>query len=256
MKFKFTGSAFHSGYAQLMPVAIAIRTGKNFVKERTWNTCREYLTNDLRGMPTRQVRQVQLLTCCATRGEKAVEEFNSHIEHGAKLINHFESHYGWPLTRVYRTSYGPVLYIVGSKKWTKSPYLFSMYTLMLRSGRCAKVRSIELSPDKTPAEVCEEIYKKLYRTGNSNESQIKKTVRYWCFVMEKYRQLFCGKPKSRVWNWSSTMVKDNFSRPEGIRKLCEGTSRHTKMLETFQKTYKAYRKERKDAVSRSQGKSS
>jgi hypothetical protein len=166
------------------------------------------------------------------------------------LVNCYESAYGFPLTRCYRTvlvnktginenlfesvqNHISIYYIVGSRKWIKSSYLVSMYFLILR---CA----FQLALKDEDVESIEAFEKFINNGGikvSSDRTYLASSFKYWRKILENYQNLF-GK-FSIEHNWDAKfneMADSGTMRYEGIQKLCDrGSCRAPRVLKLFNK---------------------
>jgi len=119
-----------------------------------FNYCREttceVIRQEVRGITRRGLKTSKLYVVMNRRmyrsnpkGGAAV--FKNQVLAAQEMVNAVERHYGWALTRVYKTK--PVkeqqevpnreqfYYIVASKRWMKAPAMLSLFLLIFRIGR-------------------------------------------------------------------------------------------------------------------------
>lgn len=154
-----------------------------------------------------------------------------------KVINAFERKYKWyPLTKVYPVDDDrdsvcvPAVFFLGPGKWTMSPYLFSLYTLMIRTGRNDWLSDRALDFCNDPDVFTKKLYNlaRIHHGSGGDALQIYKTIKIWDILMANYKELFSN--TSRVYNWSvKRLSSPDYARVEGIQKLAVGTSQETEL---------------------------
>jgi hypothetical protein len=151
------------------------------------------------------------------------------------LVNSFERHYKWPLSKIqfvddrrYDACVPSALFI-GCRKWVTSPYLVSVYMLLLRTGIrpwlgngvINKTDHNELITGlKNTAEECRNI--------QPDAMHIYRSLKMIDILMANYKELFSDKPKK--YHWATARVRKGASSyNEGIRKLAEGQTGNTEL---------------------------
>lgn len=171
-------------------------------------------------------------------------EREDRLSRAIKVINLFESTYGFPLSRCYRTilrnGAGPnfenavkeinntvrIYYLVGSRKWVKSSYMLSLYFLLLRyvfhlsSNSAFKDKHIE------SMEAFEDFIKSGSGANVNDWMYIKVSHPYWKKIFENYQLLFGRFSIEHNWQASfNQMSNENTMRYEGIYRLCDSNNR-------------------------------
>jgi len=104
-----------------------------------------------------------LLSKEADAGEKMAKEAHLAMFRGLRLIHHFEKLASWPRTKLYEVEAEEaeeedIIYLFsGDKRWQRTPYTISLYTLLIRLGRWKEFENVKSHIDFTRA--CEKIYK-------------------------------------------------------------------------------------------------
>ena len=209
---------------------------------REYNTCREYfnvcmrnkyITNGHKGIDTSRAYVVYTHGRVHKSEAKGSQQRMLNVAtKSLKIINAFERKHKWyPLTKIYPVDddqgniYVPSAFFLGPAKWTMSPYLFSLYTLMIRLGKNDWI-------DDKVSDLCndhEKLVNKLYRLGYARRGQggdalqLYRTVRIWDILMSNYKELFGN--RTRAYNWSlDRLVNSDYHRTEGIMRLAMGST--------------------------------
>jgi hypothetical protein len=158
-----------------------------------------------------------------------------------KVLNSFERKYKWyPLTRIYPvdddrdTHSVPSVLFIGPAKWTMSPYLFNIYTLIVRIGRNLWID--EKIYDLDHEEMVKRLYERAYdkRGIGGDAIQIYRSIKLWELLMAHYKELFGD--KTRADNWSLEHLSNQGGhRIEGIVRLAMGTAYNKDLLDQIRK---------------------
>lgn len=211
-----------------------------------WHTCREFVTKDYRTLVSRTLGKNPTLSKDAcilvsmgtvSVGSAALSSYKNRfdliVNFGIKLANLYERRVGWRFTRAYlipeESSPSRTYLIIGCPKWTASPYLFSMWTLMLRAGISKKIYnafSQGFYNGDSSINSVELTLRTILSNGQgartSHEGQIYYTNPYWLFIMRNYREFLSKFSRKEHWD-SSSMVSD-YVRAEGLYRLVTGKS--------------------------------
>ncbi len=266
MRFPQWDCSSYMGSSIFLHVAPSSVEGKLVRTCRDHSTCREFFTVCMRKKYT-------------ATGHKKISTSRAHVIHtfgrvrktieksswlrilgtavkSLKIINAFERKYKWyPLTKVYPVDDDrgntcvPSIFFLGPGKWTMSPYLFSLYTLMIRAGRN------DWLSDKV-LDFCNDhdvFIKKLYSLACAHGSsggdaiQIRESIKVWDILMANYKELFGN--TSREYNWSLERLSNpDYCRMEGIQRLAIGTSTETELCDKVRELGRQLAKEAKKDV--------
>jgi hypothetical protein len=215
-------------------------------------SCREFFVGRYRYIITGQpanipsVKKAYALTMYGYPSQQHFEEWKVNLledsqkgsQKGLYITNSFEKAHKWPLTKLYPvecTSLDiPMVYFVGPRKWTMSPYLMSIWTLCIRLGRNKWLPKKLLTLDH------ENLVRQLaISAGNSpsgDRGQVRATLRNWDDFMSLYHKLFGG--VARKDHWALTHLNGKNARPEGILKLINGTTGYKELHNKFIKLTK------------------
>lgn len=211
---------------------------------RGHHSCREFFINSMRYKYTqnknREIftgRTYILVGFGEVRYEKDVKaRYNTmkrRFHKSLNIINCLEREYAWPMSKIFlvknskTTHYIPSVLFVGSGRWNTSPYMLSLYTLLIRGCSNSWVPAAKKTWPETRDAICKEA------TSYKNDgNKILRTINYWhCFV-KHHSRMWAGYPKK--WWWANTRLADPCCyTPEGIHKLCTGTSKHNVALKRF-----------------------
>jgi hypothetical protein len=199
-----------------------------------------------------------------------VDVLVKRIEKAISIYNLFEKSAGWPLTRMHDVETintdnivnawspgtkgrfynkvwdkGSTHYVVGSKRWMKSPYMVSLYLLILKASYMDVMgdhSSIEKLIPSTLKRIerlrkyssLEQRKRLPYRGWDNIASYTSASIKYWPIVISGYHRLFGKGPAKDYW------LAGNFKprRPigcEGIHQLCIGQAALRGLAERFEK---------------------
>jgi hypothetical protein len=143
-------------------------------------------------------------------------EYNKEMLTSIKIINMLEKEFTWPLTKIYHVESKQLnenndfYYFEGSKKWIKTPNIFSLFMLLTRIGSSLKKH--------TGFRTLDGFYKNLTRNESTLDISYLKTHFNRCLLALKHYNRLFGK----------TSMKDLYCPPdndliqfsEGINSLC------------------------------------
>ena len=236
LEFKLSGTW---GNSYLGTYFISTHPKKNSKNElcatSTVNTCREFFIRSLRakinngdGFVKEARKAYGLITSGRYNSEMRVKTAQKALmtasEKGLYIINSFEKYHKWPLTKIYPVKctnyYLPLVFFAGPRKWTTSPYLMSIWALLLRVGKGNYL------PEKLLTLNHEDLVRQLAiscKTSKCNDAnQISATLREWDPFLSLYKDLFGG--NTRKYHWQLNHLNGHNDRPEGIMKLMNRTS--------------------------------
>jgi len=152
-----------------------------------------------------------------------------------KIVNSFERRYKWPLSKMRlvddkRKSVNiPSVLFIGNRKWGISPYLVSLYTLLLRLGKYPWITN-DVVNETNHDELLEKLKKvcDTHKRNYTDAMHIHVSINTAISLISNYDELFQG--KSKKYHWSMDRL-NNFGGGynEGIRLLAEGKTRYKKL---------------------------
>jgi len=154
-------------------------------------------------------------------------------EKGLYIMNSFEKEHKWPQTKLYQVKCTDrnitMIFFIGPRKWTTSPYLMSIWSLCVRIGHNSWLPMQLMNLDH------ENLVRQLAitsKTGeNSDANQLSKTIKHWDPFMSLYSDLFSG--QNRKYHWDISHLKGFSDRPEGIIKLVDGTTHYKALYKKY-----------------------
>lgn len=195
------------------------------------HSCREFFTMSyqskiMKGLENWYAKAYALITSGQMRNHAYhLYPLERYIDVGVHIINAYESHQGWPLTRAYSV-HSPQLekcmFVIGPKRWTLNRYAFGIWTLLMRLGRCSPFGNAKLF-DKVMVmdwpTIVQEIYKAAAEEGTMLQAKFVAPQIDEFFKFEKL-----AFSKNREENWNPNRIASGLARPEGIYKLIAGES--------------------------------
>ncbi|HUX47250.1 MAG TPA: hypothetical protein VMV58_04485 [Desulfosporosinus sp.] len=210
------------------------------------HTCREFFIKSLREKILKGdgfIHSARKAYALVTNGPSKAKDRNASMLSAAEkslyIINSFEKEHKWPKTKVYPVNCInhdlPMVFWQGPRKWTTSPYLFSMWTLAIRLGKNTWLPSglLKLSHEDLVRQLA--ITSKT-KYSNTDANQLCKTIREWDNIMFLYKDLFGD--NTRKYHWDLNHLYGHDSRPEGILKLITGSTYYKELYNKFLKLKK------------------
>jgi len=149
-------------------------------------------------------------------------------EKSTYIVNSFEKAHGWPLTKVYQVKCTnvsmPLVFFIGPRKWTTSPYLMSIWSLCIRLGRN------EWLPKKLLTLNHENLVRQIAISAapqSGGDAWQLSTIRKWDSFLALYKDLFGG--NTRKYHWNKDHLDGQNDRPEGIMMLLDGSTGYKKL---------------------------
>ncbi len=153
--FKDESGSLNEIYQQTQMQFAFISSPKNGNKQcHTFVLCRDYLhdvlkcswlkktctiygfTFDYYKNPLVDLERTRMLVTMKNLSDKDVEIFNKKMLTALSLLNHYEKMARWSRSRLYKVSSHEknVWMFVGTAMWMRSPFLISLYSLLIRLG--------------------------------------------------------------------------------------------------------------------------
>jgi len=196
---------------------------------------REIINNYPANNPS--VKKAYALTTYGYPNIKHFEDWKAELledsQKGLYILNSFEKEHKWPLTKLYPVECTPLeipmVYFVGSRKWTMSPYLMSIWTLCIRLGRNKWLPKKLLTLDHS--NLVRQLTISCATSNSGDRGQLRATLKKWDDFISLYHKLFGG--ISRKNHWSTKHLNGGNPRPEGIMKLMRGTTYYKELHNKF-----------------------
>lgn len=229
-----------------MKFSFISREGEEFVQCHDWIACRDFLHDAIRGMLTRQpssiygfsyshdknppldLKHTRLLV--SQKGLKCGDEFEEKLFNALKLVNHYEFLVGIELTKITKIisdlnkNYKYIWEVKGPKFWMNTPYLISMYTLLLRLG----YKNIKFDNKK---ELKEEFKRITKNPDDNNTRYLKKIYSKLEPIILKHKSIIDEKRDGFSSLYFEETPIGSFHHKSGIVSTCTGASWSTKLNE-------------------------
>jgi len=197
------------------------------------NDCREFFVKSYRekieGKDARTIwaRRAYCLFTYGRPEPRLLKSWTTQLMEDAEkstyITNSFEKAHGWPLTKVYQVNCTnmrmPLVFFVGPRKWTTSPYLLSIWSLTIRLGRNNWL------PNKLLTLNHENLVRQLAissASADGGDAYQLNTIRQWDSFLTLYKDLFSG--NTRRYHWDTDHLNGQNDRPEGIMMLLDGST--------------------------------
>lgn len=155
-------------------------------------------------------------------------------QRGLSVIHIMEKLAGWPLTRAMAVEVGRnnvySVYCRASRRWLKSPYLTTLYILLMRMSRDENISGFKTFDDM------EKILLSISRF-NSDDNNIRNTLPYWKALMVGYPEIFEKRKITYYWSLDRLNTGTN-GYGEGILRLCDGSTQFKEAHEALMKVHK------------------
>ncbi|TET59663.1 MAG: hypothetical protein E3J47_08245 [Candidatus Stahlbacteria bacterium] len=151
-----------------------------------------------------------------------------------KLVNSFERYHKWPLSKIKpandkRKSVDiPSVLFIANRKWGVSPYLVSLYTLLIRLGKYPWLTDtiVNEADHKTIVAKLKKVCSAKRNTFN-DAMHIHKSINMANILISNYDELFKG--KSKRYHWSTGKLNSSLYYNEGISLLAADQSKYKKL---------------------------
>ena len=154
------------------------------------------------------------------------------------ILNALETAHGWPRTKAFPLipegdiNIVPGYLFVGDKRWHLSPYLVSLYTLIIRLGHWDWVPRKVIGKDWPTVKGI--LKASIGSSKDLDREFVRQSLDSWEILVKHYKHLFGY--KDRAYQWSSDRLRYSaYSTSEGIHKLVTGDTYHARLLAKFRK---------------------
>jgi hypothetical protein len=206
----------------------------------SYHSCREGLMSSMRSritgksdveQPTDKMRIIFRWAAAGNNNKKDLKAIDGWIERSVAVLQAFDRLAGWPLTRAYRieTNYDSWLrayYFHSSRRWMKSSYLVSLYTLLVRMCKDERIAGFK------DFDGLVKIVGKITKAGGLriDNTYVKDSLPYWKAIMTGYSELFRQRKLAYYWD-TGRLSGDSLGGAEGVQYLVKGDTRYTKIRE-------------------------
>lgn len=240
LKLKFEGTHGCPGYKSFVYI-------HTFPDHRGWLTtqssvhsCREFFIKSYRDKITKDSSSTpwaKRAYALVAFGMARLNNFNGwekqlrqNSEKGLYILNSFERSHKWPLTKLYPVECKnmPCVFFSGSRKWTMSPYLMSIWSMGIRMGRNQWLPEDLLTLDHK--KLVAAMIRNMTGKSNADALQLRHSIKEWNCFMALYPDLFKGNTRKYHWNTNHLSQDD---RPEGIKRLMTGATSYKKLHKRY-----------------------
>ncbi len=159
----------------------------------------EYISNE---NPPIDLHKTRMLVSMKNLQGESLANFENTVQHSLDLLHHYETLARAPLSKLYKTKsnsehsiYTHIWAFISPVMWMKSPFLISMYTLLIRLG----ARNIKFDTNTELVQKYNELVQN--NTDNVNDIQyLSSCYKYLKTVILNRRELFYGKKKNKFFD--------------------------------------------------------
>jgi hypothetical protein len=202
----------------------------------SYHSCREGLMSSMRSritgkndieQPTDKMRIIFRWGASNSNSKKDLKAIDGWVKRSVPVLHAFDKLAGWPLTRVYEieTNYDNWLrayYFHSSRRWMKSSYLVSLYTLLVRMCKDERITGFK------DFDGLVKIVSKITKAGGlrTDSTYVKDSLPYWKAIMTGYPDLFRKRKLPYYWD-TSRLTGDSLGGAEGVQYLVKGDTKYT-----------------------------
>jgi hypothetical protein len=201
---------------------------------QAYHTCREGLMSSMRTrlregskQPTDKMRIVFRWAGGTTTSKADLKATESWVKRSVPVLQAFDRIAGWPLTRVYKieTPHDDWLrayYFHSSRRWMKSSYLVSLYTMLVRMCKDKRIDGFK------DFDGLIKVLNKIFSSSSnliSDHSYVKDSMPYWEAIMTGYPKLF--RKRKLPYYWDNARLGGNSGSAEGLQYLVKGDTKYT-----------------------------
>lgn len=241
--------------------ALYIKESNRYVQLTSFDSCRENLIDNFiefyEGSPYKpkllDVRHTRLLV-----GNKeswlnrdSGNNIQEDILRGLKIVHHFEKIAKWPLCRIYRVigeclgEHEKVYAFKASRRWQRSPYMLSLFVLLIRLGRMHEFDKFRTHLDFI--RICKKLSKKkiLNNADCSMSSSyydlkyIKPTLYLKLRILMKHFPSIFGKRSARR-HFLMARDEEGYYIGDGISEFCKGYGEDKRLIQQFEEICRKY----------------
>jgi len=169
--------------------------------------------------------------------------YKEWCERGLKIIHTCEKLAGWPMTKVWFVKapqdYQYMVHTLSSRRWMKSPYLITLYIMLMRIAEDTKIVNFKNFDE------LEKLLDKHKNNLKRDGHHVGATLQWWRFILKGYPDLF--RQYKLPYYWSLARIPGNYSEGygEGIARLCDGTTKYKEAWQKLQEIKEKLTKEEK-----------
>ncbi len=214
----------------------------------SFHSCREGLMSNMRNritggttvnQPSDKMRMIFRWVASKRNNKADMTTIDGWVKRSIPVIQAFDRLVGWPLTRVYKieTNHDGWLrayYFHSSRRWMKSSYLVSLYTLVVRV-----IKDNRITGFKDFNELVKVVNKTLH-SGKlliSDHTYVRDSLPYWEAIMTGYSTLFRQYKLPYYWD-TKRLNGSAYGGAEGVQYLVKGDTKYTEIRQELLKIKK------------------
>lgn len=214
---------------------------------QSYHSCREGLMSSMRKritgdgshkQPTDKMRMIFRWSLSQHDRASGIKLVDGWVKRSVPVLQAFDRLAGWPLTRVYKieTDYNDWLqayYFHSSRRWMKSSYLVSLYTMLVRMCKDIKVTGFK------DFDGLVKVLQKISSSGKSlvtDDTYVKTSLPYWKAIMTGYPELF--RKRKLPYYWDTARLGGRNGGAEGLQYLVKGDTQYTEIRKELLKIKK------------------
>jgi len=203
---------------------------------KAYHSCREGLMQNMRAritgihsvtQPTDKMRMIFRWTLSENNHTKDLKMVEDWVKRSVPVLQAFDRLAGWPLTRVYKieTNHGDWLrayYFHSSRRWMKSSYLVSLYTMLVRMCKDPRVTGFK------DFDSLVKMLQKLPAGGRQlvqDATYVRDSLPYWKAIMTGYPKMFRKRKLPYYWD-TARFEGGSTGSAEGLQYLVNGTTQY------------------------------
>jgi len=204
----------------------------------SYHGCREGLMSSMRSrimgkasieQPTDKMRIIFRWSASDRNIKTDLKTIDGWVKRSVPVLQAFDRLAGWPLTRVYKIETGQgdwlkAYYFHSSRRWMKSSYLVSLYTLLVRMCKDAGIVGFK------DFDGLVKVVGKITKSRNliTDNSYVKDSMPYWKAIMTGYPELFRKRKLPYYWD-TGRLSGDSLGGAEGVQYLVKGDTKYTEI---------------------------
>jgi len=197
------------------------------------HSCREGLFSNMRrricdansSQPTDKMRMLFVWRLAQGAHGRDNLEVDGWIDRAIPIIQAADKMAGWPLTRIHavdaNTPSARVYYFHSSRRWMKSSYLVSLYTLLVRMAKDKRFVGIKNYEDLI--KILDDSAKKADKL-TIDHTYVMDSYPYWEALLKGYPRLF--RQRKMPYYWDTKRLDGSSGGSEGIQYLVKGHTQY------------------------------
>lgn len=214
---------------------------------QSYHSCREGLMSSMRSritgkngvtQPTDKMRMVFRWAAAQATRSSDLKAIDGWVKRSIPVLQAFDRLAGWPLTRAYKieTNYDDWLrpyYFHSSRRWMKSSYLVSLYTMLVRMCKDKRITGFK------DFDGLVKVIQKIPANHQliSDHTYVKNSLPYWKAIMTGYPRLFRKRKMPYYWD-TARFSGSSTGGAEGLQYLVKGDTQYAEVRKELLKIKK------------------